>query len=71
MKKNIRHRQLFKLGLLFTLLLYSSHLFALDPTFMRNGEVYLSLSEAPSTSVLVNGIYRLSDPEGVLGGVLP
>jgi hypothetical protein len=51
-------------ALLFTFLCHPQ-LYALDSTFMRNGEVYLSISGA--TGEIQNGIYRLSDPEGALG----
>ena len=45
--------------------------YALDPTFNRNGEVYLSITGAPAASGIINGIYRLNDPEGALSGSYP
>jgi hypothetical protein len=48
---------------------WSSKAFALDPTFMRNGEAYLSIGAA--NGQIMEGIYRLSDPEGALGGTYP
>ena len=49
----------------------ATEVYALDPTFNRNGEVYLSITEAPAASGIIDGIYRLNDPEGALSGSYP
>jgi hypothetical protein len=64
-------RNFFFISVLFLFLVLSGSLHALDPTFMRNGEVYLTITGAPSGSGIIDGVYRMNDPEGALKGKYP
>lgn len=69
---NYYFKKLFILSLtLIVLCCIATESYALDPTFNRNGEVYLSITGAPAASGIINGIYRLNDPEGALSGSYP
>lgn len=59
------------LAMIYTFLLVSGVTYGLDPTFLRNGEVYLSITGAPPLSGITDGVYRLNDPEGALKGQYP
>ena len=52
-------------------ILYSSNATQLSELFNRNGEVYLSVSGLTGSSASRNGIYRLNDPAGDIGGSFP